>query len=213
MILRRFLRRREQLEIAEMQDIIVSLLINLIDPPPIFHGGTIIWRVYKSPRFSEDIDLYSQSISYEFKEILDREVEAFNFKVVKFRETRNAVFCEIDGPRRLRVEFLKNMWNFKIVEAEYELVNGGFILIKTLSPIDLLREKVWAYRDRRKARDLFDIYYLGKVLGLKNIVELREILSFLEKPPRDWDELRVLILRGVPPSFKTVRESILRMVK
>ena len=193
-----------------MQDIIVSLIYEILEPPPILHGGTVIWRVYKSPRFSEDIDVYHTNIQ-AFKEELERELESFNMKMVKYRETVNAVFIVIEDERRVRLEFSKKPWNFKIIEAEYEQVDGSFVLIKTLAPEHLLKEKIQAYLDREKARDLFDIYYLLNHVEISKVKgDLKKLISKLTKPPPDWRELRVLILKGAPPSFETVKKKIIR---
>ena len=214
MYLRAYLRRKEQLEIAEMQDIVLSLLMEIFEQPPVMHGGTVIWRVYKSPRFSEDLDFYLKKTDINLRKILEKKLITFDLKLSKFRETRNAIYCEIIGKRRLRLEFMKKPWNFREVEAEYELVNGGFMLIKTLEPCDLLREKVLAFRDRKKARDLFDIYYLLNIVGRQcSIPEINSIIPLLSSPPSDWRELRVLIIRGVPPSFESVRRKIIGMVR
>ncbi len=212
MSLRSYLRRRQQLEIAEMQDIVLSILLEVLDSPPIMHGGTVIWRVFKSPRFSEDLSFYAQNIGEDLRGILEKELHAFSLTLPKFRETRRAVFLEVLGRRKLRVELIKERWSFREVEAEYELVNGGFIIVRTLVPRDLLLEKIWAYKNRRKARDLFDIYYLLNIVE-EVPEEIREILPLLQEPPKDWRELRVLIIRGLPPSFELVKRKILQVTK
>ncbi|RLE58431.1 MAG: hypothetical protein DRJ32_06460 [Thermoprotei archaeon] len=213
MSLRHFLRRREQREIAEMQDIIVSLIYRVLDPPPILHGGTVIWRVYKSPRFSEDVDAYHVRVG-DFRDALEGELDSLGMRMLKYRETANAVYIVVGDRRRVRLEFSKRPWNFRVVEAEYEQVDGGFMLIKTLAPEHLLKEKVQAYLERRKARDLFDIYYLLNFVDVGRVREdLRKLVGKLSEPPPDWSELRVLILRGAPPAFNTVRGKILRMLR
>ncbi len=214
MILRNYLRRKEQLEIAEMQDIVLSIVIRLFDSPPILHGGTVIWRVYKSPRFSEDLDFYIGIQRKNFEKKFKKELEHFSLKLLKFRETKNAIYCEVLGSRRLRVEFLKKSWGFNEIEAEYELVNGGFILIKTLDICDLLKEKILAFRDRKKSRDLFDIYFLLSILDKEcDVSEINYLIPLLKTPPKDWHELRVLIIKGLPPSFENVRRKIIRMIQ
>lgn len=213
MSLRLYLRRRQQLEIAEMQDIILSILLEILDPPPAMHGGTVIWRVFKSPRFSEDLDFYAPNVGGRLKDELKGELTAFGFDLSKFRETGRAVFCEVTDRRSLRVKLIKEKWEFQEIEAEYELVDGGFMLIRTLRPRDLLLEKIWAYRNRKKARDLFDIYYLLRYVEPGDVPpEIKDISSLLDEPPKDWRELRVLIFRGLPPSFESVRRRILRVV-
>jgi len=53
--------------------------------------------------------------------------------------------------------------------------------VKTLSPEDLIKEKIKAYVNRRKVRDLYDIYYLLDFCETK-ISGLKEILAVKTKP-------------------------------
>ncbi|UNQ73887.1 nucleotidyl transferase AbiEii/AbiGii toxin family protein [Infirmifilum sp. NZ] len=213
MSIRIYIRRREQREIAELQDIVVSVLYRVLKPPPVLHGGTVIWRVYKSPRFSEDLDLYHENPTL-YRSQLEREVESFELTLRKLRETANAVFMVVGDRREVRVEFTKRDMSSVSVEAEFELVDGGFIVVRTLPPELLLREKVQAYIERRKARDLYDVYYLLSHLDPCSVrEELQRLSAHLDEPPRDWGELRVLILKGLPPSFETVRERIVGALK
>jgi len=209
MSIRIYLRRREQREIAELQDIVVSILYRVLKPPPVLHGGTVIWRVYKSPRFSEDLDLYHENPTL-YRNQLEREVEPFELTLRKLCETANTVSMVVGDRREVKVRFTKRDMSSASVEAEFELVDGGFIVVRTLPPELLLREKVQAYIERRKARDLYDVYYLLSHLDPRSVrEELLRLSACLDEPPRDWGELRVLILKGLPPSFETVRERIL----
>ena len=204
------LRRREQREIAEIQDVIVSTIYSIMYPPPVLHGGTVFWRVYGSPRFSEDINAYHEAPS-NYREKLKGELNAYQIKVTEFKETANAVYVTVERGRRVRLEFLKKRPKSDTTEAEYHLINGNFIVIKTLTPERLLQEKVQAYLERRKARDLFDIYYLLSYVDTRKVkTVLGKLATVLDQPPPDWSELRVLILTGLPPSYQTVKNKILK---
>jgi predicted nucleotidyltransferase component of viral defense system len=51
------LKRRQHIEIARLQDIVMETLYRVF-PESVLHGGTAIWRCYSGSRFSEDIDVY-----------------------------------------------------------------------------------------------------------------------------------------------------------
>ncbi|QOJ78702.1 nucleotidyl transferase AbiEii/AbiGii toxin family protein [Infirmifilum lucidum] len=213
MSLRLYLRRREHREIAELQDIIVSTLYSVLKPPPVLHGGTVIWRVYKSPRFSEDIDLYHESVGL-YRRSIESELSALKLNLRKFWETPNAFYISISDGREVRVEATKRNVLDASVEAEFELIDGGYIVVRTLPPDLLLKEKIQAYIDRRKARDLYDVFYLLNYVDPETMREdARKLVELLHEPPGDWAELRVLILRGLPPSFETVKQRILGVVR
>jgi len=206
------LRRREQREIAEIQDMVVYSIYRIMDPPPVLHGGTVIWRVYGSPRFSEDIDAYHENPG-TYREQLEKELNAYQIRIAKFKETANAAYIAVERERRVRLEFLKKPWKSGTAEAEFHLVDGGFIIVKTLTPEHLLQEKIQAYLERRKARDLFDIYYLLSHVKIEELKDsLQKLATNLDQPPPDWSELRVLILKGLPPSYETVKKKILRAI-
>ena len=57
LILEDRIKKRKQLEMAKIQDVLVDFIVSL-PIPAVLHGGTAIWRVYGGRRFSEDIDLY-----------------------------------------------------------------------------------------------------------------------------------------------------------
>ena len=80
------------------------------------------------------------------------------------------------------------------------------MVVKTLTPEDLLRQKVDAFIDRRKARDLYDIYYLLDFCERERIMDpLGKLLPLLESPPDDFDGLKELVLVGRTPSFDAIR--------
>ena len=53
----RFLKRREEIEIALLEDEIVAIILNITDKIAL-HGDTAVWRCYGGKRFSTDIDVY-----------------------------------------------------------------------------------------------------------------------------------------------------------
>ncbi|MGB9728142.1 MAG: nucleotidyl transferase AbiEii/AbiGii toxin family protein [Nitrososphaeria archaeon] len=102
----------------------------------------------------------------------------------------------------------------KVVEADYWLVEGGSIVVKTITPEDLLSEKVNAFISRRKSRDLYDIYYLLDFCEVEKIkCVLKELLPFLDSEPKDFNMLSEPIILGRSPSFHTIVEKVSRYAK
>ena len=97
------------------------------------------------------------------------------------------------------------------MEKEFWLTDGSSMLIKTLSPEDLVKEKIEAFINRRKSRDLYDIYYLLDFCDRQIIKPyMRKLLPHLEKMPDDFKRLNELVLIGKPPSFETIKTKVMR---
>lgn len=198
--------RGKLLRIAELQDAVIVELSKHADF--VLRGGTAVWRVYGGKRFSYDIDLYcSQPESVPL--ILSR-----SFSVAHSRVTgRGYVYLRVGDREIVEVEVARPARDVDWVEAEYWLVDGTKLVVKALSPCALLEEKVLAYLDRRKARDLYDIYYMLDFC--EDTIRLRStaqsLLSALAEAPEDYGLLDELILAGRAPSFKTVVERVRRV--
>ena len=55
----------DRLKIAQLQDYLVDIIYERIDPRAELHGWTAIWRCYGGNRFSEYIDIYMKRESTE----------------------------------------------------------------------------------------------------------------------------------------------------
>ncbi|MGC8831815.1 MAG: nucleotidyl transferase AbiEii/AbiGii toxin family protein [Thermoproteota archaeon] len=152
------LKKQLHRNIALAQDILVMEVYNSF-PQTVIHGGTALWRCYGSNRFSEDVDLYLpiSARKESFRSLLDGLVGK-GFRVEKFRKTESSVFSKYSYLGvSVRLEAV-----FKKVEApvlrRFEMVDGMFILVKTLKPEEMLEEKIRTYFERRKVRDLYDVF-------------------------------------------------------
>ena len=88
------------------------------------------------------------------------------------------------------------------------MADGTKIVVNTLSPTDLIKEKIEAYLKRFKIRDLYDIFFLLDFVNQKEIG--KNIFHFLEnfKYPEDEKELKYLIIVGVAPKLEEILEKI-----
>jgi len=207
--LRRFLRKKVFREVAEAQDIII---VSLAEKGVVLHGGAAIWRVYGGKRFSYDIDLYHQDPQEVGREL--RRIEELTLE--KERTTSSGVLYSRLRRGRIAVEVDVSPFYREVeaVEGRYLMVDGSTLVVLTLTPEDLLREKAEAYLRRRRAKDLYDVYYLlGLVDPEKVASSLRRLTEALETPPSDIGELKELILVGLAPSFSTMRREVLKHAK
>lgn len=180
-------------------------------PKAIVHGGTVIWRCYNGNRFSEDVDIYLPKKEYDadiFNNFLNS-LKDKGFFVKKFKKTANSIFSkfELYGIEvRLEAVF-KDVRNF--IVKPFELTDGTFMNVYTLSPEDLLVEKILTYRNRKKVRDLYDIWFLSNLVSdIDKIKHYLEDFSKELEEPNDYNTLKALMIFGAVPSLKNLIEGV-----
>lgn len=138
-----------------------------------FRGGTALHKLYLSPqpRYSEDIDLVQ--INFEpIKPTIDRLREVLSFlgePKVKQKRSNNTLVFRLESsvppvlPIKLKVE-INCREHFNILgleEVDFSMENlwfSGSCKIKTYKLDELIGTKVRALYERRKGRDLYDLY-------------------------------------------------------
>ncbi len=202
------LKNRNQIEVAKLQDELILLLYN-IDNTLIIHGGTALWRCYSGHRFSEDIDLYSLIFPGRLNDVKN-EILSHELKLLKLKDTGNILFSNIsDGIVNVKIEINHKYYPQKPVEMEYELIDGNSVNVLTLSPEDLIKEKILAYNDRRFIRDLYDIYILIKYINHPECIR-ENLIKFLNEIQKPVDEnvLKSIVYLGLPPSYNRMFDYI-----
>lgn len=218
------------------QDLIISrVLVDIFSDDFLrehlaFRGGTALHKLYLSPapRYSEDIDLV-QIKAGPIKPIMERLTEVITF----FEEDRKIqnkghgikvlyrFSSEYEGIRmRLKLEI--NCWEhfnvLGLVDFPFEVKSewfSGKCHIKTYHINELLGTKLRALYQRSKGRDLFDLDYARKHIGL-NIPELlrcfREYMRFSngKRPPSKKEFLRNIELKEEDINFRGDMEALLR---
>ena len=187
------LKRDLHRKIAYAQDLIVIEVYNVFNNA-ILHGGTGIWRCYKGKRFSEDLDFYLPK-EKDKMELLFENLSKLGFKIKKKKIAFNSVYSELEFDR-VSVRLEATFQSVKTQICDYELVDGNFIAIYSLSAEDFIKEKVNTYLKRFKVRDLWDIFFL---LKLTNKVPEINNLILNYKVPVDENDLKVIILEGIVP--------------
>jgi predicted nucleotidyltransferase component of viral defense system len=138
-----------------------------------FRGGTALHKLYLAPqsRYSEDIDLV-QINAGAIKPILSRLGEVLNFlpgKVVKQKRYNNTMLFRMESeippvvPIRLKVEIncFEHFNELGLVKVPFFIENSwfsGHCELTTYALDELLGTKLRALYQRKKGRDLFDLY-------------------------------------------------------
>jgi predicted nucleotidyltransferase component of viral defense system len=208
----RQLKKRDQIEIARLQDELIYLLYS-VDNSLIIHGDTAIWRCYSGYRFSVDIDLYSVNFPEHLSDF-KKEVKLNELKLNKLKDTGNIIFSNIsNNDVGVKIEINHKYYPENSVEMEYELIDGNTLNVLTLSAESLIHEKILAYKDRKFMRDLYDIYVLIKYVNHPETVksELLKFINTMEKPV-DENVLKTIVYSGLPPSYNKMVDYINQFV-
>jgi predicted nucleotidyltransferase component of viral defense system len=204
------LKKTNQREVAKAQDIIVRSVYEIFNNA-VFHGGTAIWRCYQGNRFSEDIDMYLS----KDKSKIDLLFELFKkrgFVVERKKISEHSIYSTLNFNRTVvRFEAIFRKINGSL--TEYETAEGNFLTVYALTPEELIIEKIAAYLDRLKIRDLYDIFFLLRhVTNISKVKSpLNELLSKFSKSI-DEKELKVIVLEGIVPTTTQMLDYIKRRV-
>jgi len=190
------------------QDLIIEKALNLlysdnyISEHLAFRGGTAIHKLFLKPqvRYSEDVDLV-QIKQETIKDTLDAVRTQLDFlgnPTIRQKANNNTLIFRFDSEfqpiinMRLKIEIncREHFTTFGYKQIEHKIINGwvkGTVKITTFGIEEMLATKLRALYQRKKGRDLFDIYW-----AIKNVhPEIDAILkSFKEyislsglKPP------------------------------
>ncbi|MEK7166146.1 MAG: nucleotidyl transferase AbiEii/AbiGii toxin family protein [Patescibacteria group bacterium] len=160
-----------------------------------FKGGTCLRLVYKSSRFSEDLDFTTSLPIHSLAEILDETIKklANEFIQLSWREVKSLqgfsakLYFPVDFARQPLTVKLDFSQRESVIEPstspiETSLPVGGVNLVEHLSAREIGAEKVRALLHRDKGRDVFDLWYiLHKNFSLDVSLILRK-LKFYHEP-------------------------------
>ena len=166
-----------------------------------FRGGTALHKLYLSPqpRYSEDIDLV-QIKSEPIKPTIDKLREVLSFlgePKVKQKRNNNTLIFRLESsvppvlPIKLKVE-INCREHFNVLgleEVDFSMQNmwfSGDCKIKTYKLDELVGTKVRALYERRKGRDLYDLYKAlqNPQLNSDNVITcFKEYMEWEEKKP------------------------------
>jgi len=194
-----------------------------------FRGGTALHKLYlhPQPRYSEDIDLV-QINAEPITKAIDKLREVLSFlgkPKIKQKQHNNTMIFRFDSevppiiPIRLKVEInCREHFNvLGLTQCDFSISNqwfSGSCAITTYHLEELLGTKLRALYQRRKGRDLFDLY---KAVSTKNVSTekiiqcYREYMSFsVENPPTAKEFLQNMELKMQDEEFLGDTQLLLR---
>lgn len=143
-----------------------------------FRGGTALHKLYLAPqpRYSEDIDLV-QINPGPIKEILSHLRDALSFipdYIVKQKRYNNTILCRMESEvpptvqMRMKVEIncFEHFNVLGLVKVPFKVENSWFTgqtVLTTYHLEEMLGTKLRALYQRKKGRDLFDLYMALKL--------------------------------------------------
>jgi len=185
-----------------------------------FRGGTALHKLYlhPQPRYSEDIDLV-QIKAEPIKETIERLRKILSFlgkPNIKQKANNNTLIFRFDSeippviPVRLKVEInCREHFNvLGLTDYNFCMNNSWFsgsCKITTYHLEELLGTKLRALYQRRKGRDLFDLYkaLLTQKVSIEKIIQCyNEYMNFsVEKPPTVKEYLQNMELKILDEEF------------
>ncbi len=218
------------------QDLVISrALVELFNSPLLqksiaFRGGTALHKLFIQPqvRYSEDIDLVQIS-SEPIKPILVEIRKCLAFlgtkRTIKQHIHNNTIIYRFDSETppvvnlRLKIE-INTREHFNVLgfqEFPFEMENpwfSGSCIITTYTLEELLATKLRALYQRRKGRDLFDLYWAMQ----HNSVDCEKIIACyhrymdfsVEKPPTKKQVLLNLEEKMTDKEFLGDMQAIIR---
>ena len=163
---------REEVEMIFLQELANDRLGTKV----VFYGGTALRLAYNSPRYSEDIDLLliKKSSFKEFEKFIKQVVvKNENWKLKDIKNKRNTWFALLN----ISDDKLKHNFSLKIevhkpnkkinLDTKLSLIKSPVSVLEPLLLVPTLRElkklKISAIMDRKKARDIFDLWYISQL--------------------------------------------------
>lgn len=236
------------------QDLVIErALMAIYDAPYLkerlaFRGGTALHKLYLSPaaRYSEDIDLV-QITAEPFGPIINKLRQHLDFlgrPTVKQKQHNNTLVYRFDSeggiPLRLKIEVncREHHTIYGIQDVKYAMESGwytGEVSIPTYELTELLGTKMRALYQRRKGRDLFDMWYavtqsntdVNKILDAwkfymeheGNTISQQEFLDNMDRKMSDQDflvDLQGLLRPGlsydIAKAYEFVKKELLEKI-
>ena len=161
-----------------------TLILNSLSRSPlIFKGGTYLWLFHGLRRFSEDLDFTSNGkLSRDIPEETSRNISLLGInnqlKIIKNNDITLSFRILSDGPLYTgtidrtpvyveiskREKIVDNPISLKFDFPEYNL---PVRVLSGMSLEEVASEKVRAIYTRKKLRDIYDLFFLIKVKGIK----------------------------------------------
>lgn len=191
----------------------------------LFKGGTALRLLYKSPRFSEDLDFSTKSINKKLIEDLLQDTcvkidqEGITVNIQESKVTSGGYICilafqvgEHQVNTAIEISARKNK-----ISGEVIIVDNPYIPVYTvvvLKKNELISEKIEALVNRQKPRDYFDLYFMMRAGLLPDKKVLKRILPIIKATKIDFKkELREFLPQSHQNIIKDFKKTIEAEIK
>jgi len=166
-----------------------------------FKGGTALHLIYKSPRFSEDLDFTVELGKKEFLDFVQKLFASLSKKeAVTFKEKKSIAgktFLLTADPSVLPYKTFINLdfsFREKVIDPQKSIIDTNFPVIFTsyiyhLSKEEIFAEKIRALLTRAKGRDLYDLWYLTTQGAFLKKGLIKEKLKYYQLENIDKDDM------------------------
>jgi predicted nucleotidyltransferase component of viral defense system len=191
-----------------------------------FKGGTALRLVFRSPRFSEDIDFTASSNSGLFEDLFQDtltriEQEGLRIDLEESKQTTGGHLAIINvavynEPITIKIEASQR--KKKTIQGEKSSVVSDMFPSYTVQILDqqtLVSEKIEAFLTRHKIRDFFDLYYILRArLGTKSVAEKKnEILKTIATTKQDFKDLKQFLPKNFWPIAEDLKRNLMSELK
>ena len=171
------------LRLAELQDYVIDIIYDRFQPDALLYGGTAIWRCFGGARFSDNIDIYMETRSFDN---LISSLEKYGLRLL-WRDPEFPTIVRIaNNETELLLETKEGYAENEI--TAYSRTDGSTKTISVLSPTELMVGKIEAYLNRKFIRDIYDLFVLTNWLDKQDYLVRTRFSEFLEDAPRPVDE-------------------------
>jgi len=186
-----------------------------------FKGGTALRLIFRSPRFSEDIDLTASCDSNIFENLFQEtlimiEKEGLTTGLIESKQTTGGHLAIIETrvyDEKLKIKIEASQRKKKAIQGEKTTIASDIFPSYTLQNLAqplLISEKIDALLTRHKSRDFFDLYYILRArLGTEVVVDQRaKILKLIEKTKDGFADLKQFLPKNFWPIIKELRKNL-----
>ena len=191
-----------------------------------FKGGTALKIVFRSPRFSEDLDFTASGTFDEFEDILQETLlkidrEGIKTIVLESKKTSGGFFSIIETviyKEKVEIRIQASKRKSKNIVGEKTVIINDFAPVfplQILEKNDLFEEKIEALLDRRKLRDFFDLYFILRMNVKLPIIYKRskDIIRIINSEKQDFSDLKIFLPHQYWPLIKDFKSVLLNEFK
>ncbi len=193
----------------------------------LFKGGTALRLIFRSPRFSEDIDFSVTGEISTFENILIDVLEELkkndiDCQLITAEKTTGGYIAKISAKlydQKFTILFNLSERRKKTDKGERNTITGDYFPafpVSILEKKSLINEKIEALLIRSKPRDFFDLYFIlrSNLLSTAGKGILKKVIPVLQKTKLDFNrELKVFLPKSYWPVIKDLKRLLMNEIE